>query len=492
MGVYLNQLPPPEIARLKAELAETIIANFCYPRFFDYRTNSLRMRPVDRAKRQEVWLFLSSVDFATWGRVDLTSPDLQKQIERLFIQFVQRNRSFFGEQGRKRMPDIRMLITSSAASVAQGLRNHLSGQRGAVPFGSPRPATTWSSAGVSGKAEPSWEQIAASTMLLQQQLQEVRGEMKPALPEGRAVQPAQRRAAAAPLANPSIPASRTDVPGKTNQEVAEKSGSVPPSTGGALLADGAPNKPAPAMPQRPAASIPPVGTSPASSSISSTRRGEMPPIPGSQPGKTAQSGPLTSPSPTSPSSGVAAQRVSMPPQAAPTESAVPRGRLGQAGTLPGDATAPTLPTQRTEQGQQNISMAPVAPPAPSAPMRSAASPAAAPPALASSLTPGLPTTRESGMMRVGEDDLAIFEEMRTQLIVWLRIEAVRAGADISGKTPPQLLELLRQLGALDETRLQVVSTLLNLANQVLKNGQVSVLDYKQALMFHLMHTRYWK
>jgi hypothetical protein len=449
------------------------------------------MRPVDRAKRQEVWLFLSSVDFATWGRVDLTSPDLQKQIERLFIQFVQRNRSFFGEQGRKRMPDVRMLITSSAASVAQGLRNHLSGQRGAVPFGSPRPATTWSSAGVNGKAEPSWEQIAASTMLLQQQLQEARGEMKPALPEGRAVQPAQRRTTAAPLANSSIPASRTDVTSKANQEVAEKAGSVPPSTGGALLADGAPNKPATAMPQRSAASIPPVGTS-SPSSISSIRRGEMPSIPGSQPGKTAQSGPLTSPSPVSPSPGVAAQRVPMPPQAAPTESTMPRGRSGQAGTLPGDATAPTMPTQRTEQGQQNIPMAPAALPAQSTPMRSAASPAAAPPALASSLAPGLPTTRESGMMRVGEDDLAIFEEMRTQLIVWLRIEAVRAGADISGKTPPQLLELLRQLGALDETRLQVVSTLLNLANQVLKNGQVSVLDYKQALMFHLMHTRYWK
>src|SRR6266536_4953781 len=113
MGIFLGQLPPAEVARLKAELAETLIANFCYPRFFDNRIETLRMRPVDRAKRQEVWLFLSSVDFTSWSRVDLTSADFEHQIERLFIQFVQRNRAFFGDQGRRRMSDVRMLINSS-------------------------------------------------------------------------------------------------------------------------------------------------------------------------------------------------------------------------------------------------------------------------------------------------------------------------------------------------------------------------------------------
>jgi hypothetical protein len=93
------------------------------------------------------------------------------------------------------------------------------------------------------------------------------------------------------------------------------------------------------------------------------------------------------------------------------------------------------------------------------------------------------------MMAVGEDDVAIFEQMRHQLVIWLRIEAVTAGLEITNQGPPQLLELLRQDAHYDETRLQVVSTLLNLANQVIKTGLVSVLDYKQALMFHLMHTR---
>jgi hypothetical protein len=89
----------------------------------------------------------------------------------------------------------------------------------------------------------------------------------------------------------------------------------------------------------------------------------------------------------------------------------------------------------------------------------------------------------------GDEDIAIFEQLRHQLLLWLRIEAVVAGLDISGQGPMQLLEMLRQQSDLDETRLQVISTLLNLTNQVIKTGTASVLDYKQALTFHLMHTR---
>ena len=97
--------------------------------------------------------------------------------------------------------------------------------------------------------------------------------------------------------------------------------------------------------------------------------------------------------------------------------------------------------------------------------------------------------RESSAVLVGEGDMAIFEQMRHQLIVWLRIEAIRSGIEISNQGPSQLLELLRQQDNFDETRLQIVSTLLNLCNQVMKNGQASLFDYKQALVFHLMHTK---
>ena len=133
------------------------------------------MRPIDHTKRQEVWLYLSSVDFTAWGRIDLMSPEIQHQIERLFIQFVQRNRNFFGDQGRRRMGDIRLLVNSCSAAVVQSLRDHLTGQTsGNAPFGSPHSVVSWATSRISDRPEPSWEQITTSTMQLQQQLQEIK------------------------------------------------------------------------------------------------------------------------------------------------------------------------------------------------------------------------------------------------------------------------------------------------------------------------------
>src|SRR5712672_3198051 len=115
------------------------------------------MRPVDRSKRQDVWLFLGNMDFTAWNRIDLLSPDFQRQVERLFIHFVQRNRSFFGEQGRKRMTDVRALITSRSTMLADGLRGHLRGQHGNPPFGSPHAVSSWVATNATGRPEVAWE-----------------------------------------------------------------------------------------------------------------------------------------------------------------------------------------------------------------------------------------------------------------------------------------------------------------------------------------------
>ncbi|GCE17270.1 hypothetical protein [Dictyobacter kobayashii] len=266
MGIYLGQLPPAEIARLKAELAETLIANFCYPRFFDHRTETLQMRPVDRTKRQEVWLYLSSVDFTAWSRIDLMSPDFQNQLERLFIQFVQRNRNFFGDQGRRRMSDIRLLISSCASTVAQNLRNHLTGQKpapGNPPFGSPRPVVSWATPTISGRAEPGWEQIATATMALQQQIQEIRGEARPsaaaaaatAVPAGvGASSPGQyasngaaRRGVSTPSASPSSANHPVQQPARTEVEAPAAQKPVAPQRQAQPVAPAAENRGAAAL-----------------------------------------------------------------------------------------------------------------------------------------------------------------------------------------------------------------------------------------------------
>jgi len=432
MGVLLGQLPPAELARLKAELAETLIAHFCYPRFFDYRTESLRSRPVDRTKRQEVWLYLSSVDFTAWNRVDLMSPDFQHQVERLFIHFVQRNRSFFGEQGRKRMADIRMLIGASAVSVVQGLRGHLTGQHQHThPFGSPRPVSSWTTTNITGRVEPNWEQLASSTIFLQQQLQEVRGEIKPVTatlaPSQSEVRPAP---ASSRRSNRTQPAAANTTNGIEHQVTA------------------------------------------ANHVSKSSSKGHL-----------RSTSPLPEPKSTSPLNP-AWQTVSPPPAmpkveqvVTPIETPVVPVASAAVPVKPPAVAASPLPTPEKLQP-------PAAPPV---------SPAVSTSIQQRGLSQPMPVAAASqydgAALLVSEEGVAIFEQLRHQLVVWLRIEAVRSGLEIANQGPSQLLELLRQHDNFDETRLQIVSTLLNLCNQVMKNGQASPFDYKQALMFHLMHTK---
>ena len=408
MGIYLGQMPPTEMARLKAEIAETLIANFAYPRFYDYRANALRMRPVDRAKRQEVWTFLNSVDFNAFSRIDVVSPDFQRQVERLLIQFVQRNRSFFGQQGRKRMADVRALITNTSISVTEGLRGHLSGRATTQPpFGSARPVTFWSKPATSGRLEPGWEHIVNSTMLVQQQLQEVRGEIRPGVNGDARL--------AAPLAAPNVPAGN----GAT---------AAPPRRSPRLRA--------------------------------TTQAGAG--------NETA--------TPQTRSAGMAS-----PARPAPQDQA--RASSAPSGPLQRQASGPLSP------------QAPSAPAEPARPSASMASPlarAAAPQrelTRTGPLSPNLTGKADNATALVSDEDVVIFEEMRHQLMVWLRVEVVRAGVDLAGQSHAQLLEILGQQDGADETRLQIVSTLLGLANQVIANGYATLVEYKQAMMFYLIHTR---
>src|SRR2546430_6595472 len=425
MGVFLGQLPPAEIARLKAELAETLIAHFCYPRFFDYRSESLRTRPVDRSKRQEVWLYLSSVDFTAWNRVDLMSPDFQHYIERLIIHSVQRNRSFFGEQGRKRIGDLRMLIGSSAFSVAQGLRGHLSGNpHNKLPFGSPRPVSSWSTMSITSRSELGWDQIAPSTLLLQQQVQESRGEIKPA--------PAQSEARPAPTnsrrSSRVQPAAGNNANGIEHQATSPSLVPVSKSMSqGKTHSTTSVSSPKSALPVNPERTVSPLSRPKVEPVVPPMETPIVPAAPTAVP--------------------VKPPGIVVPPSPAPEKRQLP---------APSTAVSP-LPT--AEKGQ----------------------PAAAPVVTTSS--------HGSTALLLTEEDVAIFEQLRHQLIVWLRIEAIRSEMDISNQGPSQLLELLRKQDNCDESRLQIVSTLLNLANQVIKNGQASLLDYKHAMMFYLMHTK---
>jgi hypothetical protein len=428
VGILVSQLPPAELARLKAELAETLISNFCYPRFYDYRTDSLRMRPVDRTKRQEVWQYLGSVDFNAWGRIDLMSSELQRQVERLLIFFVQRNRSFFGEQGRKRMADIRVLISTSSSSVVEGLRGHLTGRPNS--FGNPRPVTSWIMSNVTGHPELAWEHIVAPTMMLQQQLQELRGEIKAtATNDIRPNEVSSKRSVRDRSAVNGSSAVESEVAPDQRVSTSKPTPQAEARTSSPFERSKTTNPPGPPV----AFEAPSVATvTPVNSPVRNRER-------------------VTITEDTQPSAIPARDSVVDAP-ITPWEQSIEQ--------VQGSTTAPAIaqPRELTQTAQPHQMEV---------------------------------TTKEpdSTTVLVSEEDVVIFEQMRHQLIVWLRIEAVRAGLDIAGHEPSDLFELLQQLDGFDETRLQVASTLLNLCDQIIAAGHANLLEYKQAMMFYLMHTR---
>jgi hypothetical protein len=485
VGLYLAQLPPAELARLKAELAETLIANFCYPRFLDYRTSTLRMRPVDRAKRQEVWSFLSSYDFSSWGRVDIQSPDFHRLVERLLIQYIQRNRAFFGNQGRKRMPDVRALIGTSAIYVTDGLRGHLTGQpatQAAHSFGSPRPVISWSSS--TQAADLSWEQIASATQQLQQQLQEARGEIQAeSEPPTRSIP-----ASPAPYASPARPASTQVTPPRRsprNRAGANGSGKVQ-----AVVPPKSSIPPLPPVP--PAPSTTP--TSPAKSDRPAARASNPHASPPASDAMQAAPAPSLS-------SSFSPPQPALPPTPALDHSAPPLrstpGPVEEIETLPFSEGQPPsisgahgniapLPVRQSQAAEPPPLQAP--PPSPTSMRELSRSPSTSLPAVMGSQ--GTPAkAAEQATVMLSDEDLVIFDQLKYQLVVWLRVEAVRQGLDIANQSPLQLIDLLRQQGEVDETRLQVVTTLLQIADAVAARGQAALIDYKQAMMFYLMHTR---
>jgi hypothetical protein len=433
VGILVSQLPPAELARLKAELAETLISNFCYPRFYDYRIDSLRVRPVDRTKRQEVWQYLGSVDFNAWGRIDLMSPDFQRQVERLLIYFVQRNRTFFGEQGRKRMADIRMLISTSSTSIVEGLRGHLTGRSNG--FGNPRPVNSWVNSNDTKRPDPTWEQLVAPTMLLQHQIQEARGEIK-------ATQNAIRPDGAPP--KHSI-RDRSNANGNSSSYIEHEIASNQNDSMNRISTQ--------AEQQASTAIEHSKITNPFTSSVS------------------VEAQPVSS-------EATVDALSSLNDQVLITEEVPDSSLVGQISAI---ANTTIIPQKQTSESQQGFITT-------QAILQS------------HELTQAQPTPQlevitkehESTTALVSEEDVVIFEQMRHQLVVWTRVEAVRAGLDISGHEASELLERLQQLKGIDETRLQVTSTLIDLCNQIIAAGQASLLEYKQAIMFYLMHTRSFK
>ncbi len=164
MGSSPKHLTPRQVERLKSELAEVIIANFCYPSFFDYRLDTLRTRPVDRRKRQEVWAYINGLPFGPLTPEDTHTIEFRRFVERVFLRYIEMNRGLIGAISARRVAVARSRVPQLAADLIKELGDFLTVGDSST-FGLARPVESWAS--VRGKPEPTWEQIERSTQLLQ-------------------------------------------------------------------------------------------------------------------------------------------------------------------------------------------------------------------------------------------------------------------------------------------------------------------------------------
>jgi hypothetical protein len=144
MGVRIGDLDRRQIERLRIEIVETLAANFAYPPFFDFRTNRMLVRPIDKAKRNEIEQYVQGVKFSTFERLEVTSPDLRHFIERLFQRYVEANTTLAHSRFERFLPGLRAHASRMASQIQRNLIAHLDG--GVPSFGAPRQRQSWSGA----------------------------------------------------------------------------------------------------------------------------------------------------------------------------------------------------------------------------------------------------------------------------------------------------------------------------------------------------------
>jgi hypothetical protein len=141
MVVRVGDLEKRQLERLRMEIAETLAANFAYPPFFDFRTNRMLLRPIDRAKRSEVEHFVHTVNFSTIERVEVIAPEVRRFIERIFDRYIEVNTALAHPRLARFLPGLRAHAARMASQLQRNLLAHL--ERSSPAFGAPREQPSW-------------------------------------------------------------------------------------------------------------------------------------------------------------------------------------------------------------------------------------------------------------------------------------------------------------------------------------------------------------
>src|SRR5262245_36454704 len=91
MGASVGELEPRQIERWRVEIAEALAARLAYPPFFAFRAGRELVRPLDRAKRDELDQFVRSINFSPLERLDVSSTEVRRFLEQLLLRYIEVN-----------------------------------------------------------------------------------------------------------------------------------------------------------------------------------------------------------------------------------------------------------------------------------------------------------------------------------------------------------------------------------------------------------------
>lgn len=459
MGVCVGDLEQRQMERLRVELGEVLAAHVAYPPFFNYRTAQSMVRPLDRMKRDEIDQYLRSVNFTPIERVEVTSPEVRRFLERLILRYIEVNPAFARPSLYRRLPELRSRVPRMAAEVQRGLLALLSGQT--TPFGTQRDRPRWS--GPAAQPHHLKQDREHNTRVLEAILVR-RG--SGALPPPPPLPPSAARSAAsaardAQAAPPTLPPSAAGWPAAPTDLTVPVPAQGMPSPG----------------PHSPFAGLEVGAQSDVFGAIS-------------EPGavRNAPFDRTISESPTGPL--VAPRRNGSAPSSLNTSSTPPAS--ANARELPPDLFqlyGDYLRDMEPEAGD-DLPADPADPPTAVFPTMHAAVGGGASTFAANGYAapPVSPQERHAESAGTRSDKL-IFWQMRYQLEAYVRRAAHSYGVHTASGDPSGVIDALRRSGFVDEADLRIAEGILALTDRVTAGVAPTIEDYRQALMLYLLYHR---
>lgn len=459
MGVCVGDLDQRQLERLRVELGEVLAAHVAYPPFFSYRTAQSMVRPLDRMKREEIDQYVRSVNFAPIERVDVTSPEVRRFLERLVLRYIEVNPALSSARLKRRLPDLRSRAPRIAAEVHRGLLAFLAGQP--TSFGTRRPTPAWS--GPAAQPHHLRQDREHNTRVLEAILvRKVSG----ALP-AREPPPAARPARPPAPAKPAAPAPFSPVRSWPNSSDL----TVPVPAHG--MASPGPHSPFAGLEVGAQSDV--FGATSSAGAIGSSGTSSV-----------FDASDSISDSPTGPL--IAAQPPASKPHAFGAES--PAGVASSAAAvreLPPDLVQ-LYGDYLRDMEPEAVEDTPVDSPMTAAPAMNLAASSAPAAATNGHAGPPLPVPRPAESTSTRSDKL-IFWQLRYQLEAYVRRATRSYGVQTSSGDPSGVIDSLRQSGFVDEADLRIAEGILALTDRVTAGEAPTIEDYRQALMLYLLYHR---